>query len=221
MPAGTAAQAERNSNAMGKDGFLQLLITQLRNQDPINPMDSAEFATQLASFNSLEQLINLNQSVENLAIAQQIMSAELNNTLASSLSGKTVSAMSNKMMVDGQGDSAIHLRLSRPATQVQVVLRDSNGSVVRTIESDGLTRGDHSLSWDQKDDRGNPLPQGVYTVEIMARNGEDPVESISFLKGRVDRVRYTHEGVRLIVGGLSIPLEDVEEISVEKADNHN
>lgn len=218
ISAGNSVQAEKNSNSMGKDGFLQLLITQLRNQDPINPMDGAEFATQLASFNSLEQLINLNQSVENLAIAQQIMSTGLNNTLAASLTGKTVSAMSDKIIVNGEDQSEIHVRLARPATQMELTVRDSNGSVVRRLQSDALTRGDHSISWDQKDDSGNILPEGIYTVEIMARNGEDLVQSMAFLKGTVDRVRYTHEGVKLMIGGISIPMGDIEEVGTEKAD---
>lgn len=215
ITAGNSARAENNSNNMGKDGFLQLLITQLRNQDPINPMDGAEFATQLASFNSLEQLINLNESVENLAIAQQIMSTGLNNTLAASLTGKTVSAMSNKIVVNGESNNEIHVRLARSATQAELIVRDSNGSVVRRIQTDSLTKGDHSITWDQKDENGKALPQGIYSVEIRAQNGDDRVQSMAFLKGIVDRVRYTHEGVKLMIGGISIPMGDIEEVGVE------
>src|SRR6056297_2956203 len=83
--AGNAQSAAGANGELGKNEFLQLLVAQLQNQDPINPMEGTEFATQLAQFNSVEQLINMNSGIQNLTQMQEVMSNGLNNSLASSL----------------------------------------------------------------------------------------------------------------------------------------
>ena len=83
-------------NAMGQQEFLQLLVAQMKNQDPINPMDGTEFASQLAQFNSVEQLIGVNSALTDLQQSQNVMSAGLTNSMAASLTGKEVKALSNE-----------------------------------------------------------------------------------------------------------------------------
>jgi flagellar basal-body rod modification protein FlgD len=212
--AANSAVAERSSGTVGKDGFLQLLVTQLRYQDPVNPMDGAQFATQLSQFNSLEQLINLNASFENMAIAQQIMSNDMNNALAASITGKSVSAMSDKIVIGGTSDGQIHLRLSQPATEAEIIIRDRDGDVVRRITTNNLSTGDQSIPWDQKDDNGNRLSNGTYSVEVKAKNGDNPIQALTFLKGIAERIRYSSQGVMVMINGVSVPLSYVEEVGV-------
>jgi len=97
--AGTRQSGQSSRSSLGKEEFLQLLVAQLRNQDPINPMDSKEFASQLAQFNSVEQLINLNEGMQSLAQNQQITGNGLNNTMAASLTGQSLRALSDQIAV--------------------------------------------------------------------------------------------------------------------------
>lgn len=211
LQSGTAG---KGNAALGKDEFLKLLITQLQYQDPLNPMEGTEFATQLAQFNSVEQLINLNDGVNDLANAQNIMSSGLNNSLASSLTGKTARVLSNTIHSDGNSEQVIHLRLQDLASETEITIRDQNGKAIRTETLSNLGRGDHSWTWDGKSDSGVRAPEGDYTIEVAASNGEDKVNTLTFIEGLVEKVRFTSQGVELLVNGVRLPLGDVEEIGV-------
>lgn len=204
----------KGNAALGKDEFLKLLITQLQYQDPLNPMEGTEFATQLAQFNSVEQLINLNDGVNGLANAQNIMSSGLNNSLASSLTGKTARVLSNTVHSDGSSEQVIHLRLQDLAAETEITIRDANGKTIRTETLSNLGRGDHSWTWDGKSDSGVRAPEGDYTIEVAASNGDDTVNTLTFIEGLVEKVRFTSQGVELLVNGVRLPLGDVEEIGV-------
>jgi len=99
-------------NTLGKDDFLNLLITQLQNQDPLSPMDSTEFSAQLAQFSSLEQLSNVNENLETLLLYQ----GSLNNSQAVSFIGKTITASGDSVLItDGIPDN-IHFELAGDAS---------------------------------------------------------------------------------------------------------
>jgi flagellar basal-body rod modification protein FlgD len=206
--------AGKGNAALGKDEFLKLLITQLQYQDPLNPMEGTEFATQLAQFNSVEQLINLNDGVNGLANAQNVMSAGLNNSLASSLTGKTARVLSNTIYTDGNSEQVIHLRLRDLATETEIIVRDANGNAIRTETLSNLGRGDHSWTWDGKSDAGMRAPEGEYSIEVASTNGDDNVNTLTFIEGLVEKVRFTSQGVELLVNGVRLPLGDVEEIGI-------
>ena len=204
----------KGNAALGKDEFLKLLITQLQYQDPLNPMEGTEFATQLAQFNSVEQLINLNDGVNGLANAQDVMSAGLNNSLASSLTGKTARVLSNSIYSDGNSEQVIHLRLQDLAAETEITIRDANGKAIRTETLSNLGRGDHSWTWDGKSDAGVRAPEGEYTIDVASSNGDDTVNTLTFIEGLVEKVRFTSQGVELLVNGVRLPLGDVEEIGI-------
>lgn len=196
---------------LGKDEFLKLLITQLRHQDPLNPMEGTEFASQLAEFNSVEQLINLNDQVTGLTEAQDQMSSGLHNSLAATLTGKQVKAMSEEIGVSSE-PAEIQYRLQQLASEVEIEIRDVTGTVIRTETLENIGQGDHQWSWDGKTDAGQPVPEGSYSMSLSARNGDQKVNSLTFTEGIVERVRFTGEGVKLLVNGMLVPLSDVEEI---------
>lgn len=210
----TAQNNTKPNGELGKDEFLQLLVAQLRHQDPLNPMDGTEFATQLAQFNSVEQLINLNEGIEGLAYAQEMMGMGLNNSLAATLTGKTVTVMSDQVGFDGSDASDIHFRLQNVADNVEVEIRDSSGNVVRTESLGSLGDGDHNWEWDGKTTGGQTVAEGTYSFKVSALNDEESVQVLSFVEGVVDKVRFTGNGVKLLVNGVLLPLEDVEQIGV-------
>ena len=213
--AGANQNAGRANGDLGKNEFLQLLVAQLQNQDPINPMEGTEFAAQLAQFNSVEQLINVNTGIAELSQAQQVMSNGLNNSLASSLAGKTVKVFGNQVSAGDNGTTDISIKLNQLASDVEILVRDANGTVVSTDNLQNLGEGEHEWSWNGKTDDGRRVPEGIYTVEVNARNGDKNVSALTFTEGIVDRVKFTGDGIKLLVNGMLMSLGDVEEIGIE------
>ena len=206
--------SKKGNSELGQDGFLQLLVAQMQNQDPINPMDGTEFASQLAQFNSVEQLINVNDGIARLTQSQNAMSNGLSNTLAASLAGKNIRAISDKVNIQAGEESTIPFRLNNTATNVEITITDAAGNTVRTESLENLPQGKQSWTWDGKSSSGGSVPEGTYSVEISAQNGDTEVNALMYQEGMAEKVRYTEKGVELIVNGVAIPLGDVEEIGV-------
>jgi flagellar basal-body rod modification protein FlgD len=203
------------SKVLDKDDFLNLLITQLQNQDPLNPTDSVEFTAQLAQFSSLEQLGNVNDNLQELKNFQ----ASINNSQAVSLIGKTITANGNLIRFTADSPVECSFKLDDDATIVVANVYDSTGEFVKAIESQNLAAGQHSLFWDGTDRNGNPMPGGDYTFEIMAAdlNGKD-VGAATFFTGTVDKVIFENNASFLISGGQKIALGDVVQVAApEKA----
>jgi flagellar basal-body rod modification protein FlgD len=206
-----------NSSAQGKSElgqqeFLQLLVAQLQNQDPVNPMDGAEFAAQLADFNSVEQLISVNEGLSQLAISQDLMGASLTNSMAASLTGKEVRALSNQIALSSEGNASVNYKLNDAASQVEIVIRTESGAEIRRETLSGIPSGDNSWTWDGLDTNGERMGEGKYTVEVIAKSGDNNVGALTFLEGFASKVRYTTQGVYLSVNGIDIPIGDVEEV---------
>ncbi len=204
--------APQGKSELGQQEFMQLLVAQLQNQDPINPMDGAEFAAQLADFNSVEQLISVNNRLENLAISQDLMGASLTNSMAASLTGKQVRALSNELALSNTGGTDIKYKLNDSATEVEIIIRTKSGAEIRKETFTGIPSGDNSWNWDGLDSNGQRMGEGEYTVEVIAKNGENSVASLTFTEGYATKVRYTSQGVYLTVNGIDIPIGDVEEV---------
>lgn len=216
----TQAQVASQSNKsltgndkMGQDQFLQLLVAQMQNQDPINPMDGKEFASQLAQFNSVEQLIGVNEGLKELSQSQQLMRSELTNSMASSLTGKHVRALSNKVNLQSGKDANINYDLNNAANEVEIVIRDSSGNAVRRETIEGATAGENSWSWDGKSNDGIEVPDGQYNVEINATSGDESVKARMFIEGTANKVRFTGEGVKVSIDGVEVPIGDIETVA--------
>lgn len=204
--------AAQGKSELGQQEFLQLLVAQLQNQDPVNPMDGAEFAAQLADFNSVEQLISVNEGLSQLAISQDLMGASLTNSMAASLTGKEVRALSNEIALSSEGNASVNYKLNDSASQVEIVIRTESGAEIRRETLSGIPSGDNSWTWDGLDTNGERMGEGKYTVEVIAKNGENNVGALTFLEGFASKVRYTTQGVYLSVNGIDIPIGDVEEV---------
>jgi len=209
----SASDSVKSSNdSLNKNDFLQLLVAQMKNQDPINPLKSTEFATQLAQFNSVEQLVNLNSGLSSLENSQNTMGAGLNNTLAASLVGKSVKAMTNTIYTKAGASTDINFNLFQPAPNVTISIKDASGNTVRTEQLKNLMSGDHKWNWNGKDSSGNSVPEGIYSVQIDAKNGESTVKTYNFINGDATKVKYSGKGVELKVDNIYVKLGDVLEI---------
>ena len=207
-------QKDKASNSeMGQQEFLQLLVAQMRNQDPINPLDSKEFAAQLAQFNSVEQLIHVNSGLSTLQGSQDMMSASLTNSMAASMTGKHVKALSSEIYLAPGGQSNIQYKLQNSASDVEIVIRNESGSEVRREKLSGVAGGDNQWSWDGRNDAGDRMADGNYHVEIQASNEGSKVNALTYVEGTVGKVRYTGSGVFLHVNGVNVSIGDVEEVA--------
>src|SRR5437763_9799598 len=111
--AGTAsAQAAQPGGAMGKDEFMKLLITQMKNQDPMNPMQGDQMASQLAQFSSLEQLTNINETLTGQAGSQSVLLGALQTGSAIGTIGHTVVAAGNQLQLGNGGATSVTANVS-------------------------------------------------------------------------------------------------------------
>ncbi len=213
---------------MDRDAFLTLLVTQLSNQDPMNPQEGHEFAAQLAQFSSVEQLGLISETLgahtqllgalgatldatgaQQEAMAQAL-TARGDLAAAAGLVGQTVEAVGDHAVWNGTDPVALGFELPEPASSVRVVVRNEAGEAVRTLDLGHLGSGRHLPGWDGLDDGGAPVPEGTYTfsVEAEGSDGED-VEATTFTRGHVDRVTIEPDGITLWLGGLAVPMADL------------
>jgi len=206
---GTTLLPGNTQQVLGKDDFLNLLVAQLQNQDPLNPMDSTQFTSQLAQFSSLEQLSNINTGLTALQASQQ----ENNQSLSVGYIGKYVLADGDRVMLGAAGDSALHFDLASDADAVQVNIYDAAGEYVRTLETTALGAGRQSLAWDGKDASGYRADSGLYTFEVLAVNAAgDLVKVQPLISTPVTGVRFQDVQPHLLTAGQEIPLENVREV---------
>ncbi len=141
-------------NDLGKNEFLQLLVAQLNNQDPLAPQENGEFIAQLAQFSTVEGIEKMNSSMDAMVNGFQSSQA----LQASSLVGRSVVVEMDKTMVDTQSGLTGQLALPNASGAVTVKVYDEAGSVVSTIDLGSLERGLHDFAWDGTDASSNTLP---------------------------------------------------------------
>ena len=215
-----AAPNGSGSSELGQKNFLQLLVAQMKNQDPINPMDGKDMASQLAQFNSVEQLISVNEGLKSLQQGQEMMRISMNNSMATSLTGKPVRALSNRVQLGAGQNPQIQFKLKSSADQAEIIIRSAGGTEVRRETLENLGAGDNSWSWDGKSTAGIRMADGEYTVEIAASNGDEPVNALAFVEGIAKKIRYTENGVFLSVNNIEVPIGDVEEVGSVPPNNN-
>ena len=200
--ASTSTTSAEQSNELGQDAFLELLITQIQNQNPLDPSDPSEFLSQLASFSSLEQMGAIGDGIESLAVLQAT-GLSLQNV---ELVGKTVVYESNTGPVQ-DGQATFRIQTTAPAERVVIEYKD--GGVTKTKEIRGLQQGTHEI---ELDDLEGPT---VTIDNIAAYNGDEPVDmSVSvYSVATVDGVTFEGGSPNLMLGTLlKIQPADVIEV---------
>ncbi len=196
---------------LGKDQFLQLLVTQMNNQNPLNPQDNSEFVAQLAQFSTVEGISNLNTSMTSLLANTQSSQA----LQASSLVGRKVIVTTDKAVVDTSQTLKGSVNLTSASENAFVNVYDSTGAQVGRVNLGAQPAGKASFMWDGKDASGKQLPPGTYTFQAQATVAGKNVAMTTNLPANVDSVTLGQNGgeMMLNLAGLgSIALSKVQVI---------
>ncbi|MFP4528276.1 MAG: flagellar hook assembly protein FlgD [Candidatus Kapaibacterium sp.] len=210
------AQASTDASQVGRDEFLKLLTMQLKSQNPLKPYDNQEFASQLAQFSQLEQLSDIRSLMEDQAKSNAFLSQTISNTALPGMLGKTAKAISDRVHFDGEYPAAMGYTLQQGAASGELVIYDTNGSVVRSVDLDSLdlTAGEHTYMWDGEDDAGDICDEGTYFFEIRGKDGSGAeINAQTFTRGEIESVRFKSEGTVLVIDGMEVALENVTDIT--------
>ncbi len=205
----TTAPTASQTIAGNYDTFLQLLTTQLQNQDPLSPLDTNQFTQQLVEFASVEQQINMNTNLQTLISMQQTSEA----TTALQLIGSTVTVNSSSAALSNATSSPATwtLNASAPGT-ANITVSSSTGQVVYTGTM-AVNAGAQNFTWNGQSN-GTTWPDGNYTMSVSATgaNGQ-PVTITTQVQGTVTGVNISTNPPTATVGGQSIPINQIQSIS--------
>jgi flagellar basal-body rod modification protein FlgD len=189
------------------DTFLQLLTTQLQNQNPLDPLDTNQFTQQLVEFSGVEQQLKTNDYLSSLVS----VNSNTVNSSAVNYIGKTVSASGVQSdLSNGQAQWSFNLA---DAANVNVDIKDSSGNVVYT-ESGSMQGGQGTFTWDGTDSAGNNKPDGTYSIQMQATdaNGKN-VAITTQTSGTVTGVDFTGTEPVLLLGNTRVNLSSVASVS--------
>lgn len=203
----TRSNATSSTDA-DQDKFMTLLITQLQNQDPLNPLDNAEVTSQLAQLNTVTGINKLNETM-NTYVGYYVQ-----NNQAVGMIDKGVLVAGKKLELDESGSIKLGVELGTTAESVTVDIKDKNGNVVKTFTQGATEPSIVPLEWDGKLDDGSRAPAGEYTVAVSAKSAGADVDAIQALQyGKVSSVSTGAYGTRLDVPPFgAIALGDIKQV---------
>lgn len=197
-----------NSMDAAADRFLKLLVTQIRNQDPLNPMDNAQMTSQLAQINTVNGIEKLNSALNRLVDFYEGGQA----MQAADMIGKHVLVGGSDLQLTNAGGVAGY-DLAGAADQVKATISDGNGLVMRTLLLGAAEAGTGNFFWDGKTDAGEAAVNGKYSFQIEATRGTDPVGSTALTIGTVSAVTRNNNSFELDLGELGgYRFEDIKQI---------
>jgi flagellar basal-body rod modification protein FlgD len=200
---------QRRTIADNFDTFLQLLITQLKNQNPLEPMDTNQFTQQLVQFTSVEQQLKTNEFLQAMLQSTQ----NTTNSQAVSYVGKTVTASGTTTELR-DGMAVWVFKIEQPAENSTITIKDKNGNVVYT-EQLSLKAGTDDIVWDGTTSDGSKLTSGTYTIQIDARNANGAYVPVTTqLMGLVESVDFSGSEPHFIIGGLRVPFSAITSVGM-------
>lgn len=203
---GSGATEAVAPQTLDKDDFLRLLTAQLRNQDPLNPVSNTEFLAQTAQFSTLEQLQNMNKTLERL-LAQ---AGGAGPASAAALLGRGVTVNGSPLNLEGGRPAGLQYSLPTSATSVFLQVEDEKGNPVRTIGLGQQGAGPHEVIFDGLDEQGRRLASGTYTYRVLAINGAGTAVPGAITGGGVvTGINVENGQLVLLLGEQRVPLTSV------------
>ena len=214
LPSGALAETStgprKELTQFGADQFITLMLAQIKNQDPMKPLEPAEFLGQLAQFSTVTGIQGMASSVSDLVgsmRSSQVLSG-------ANLVGREVLAPGQDAAFDGANPVRAAVEVPVGSSGVEFVVRDASGAVVRRAQAMPASGGLTEFSWDGRSDGGAPLPAGVYRIDALARSGARTESAQLLLRSRVDSVTLdaAGRGVVLNTPNGSLPLGAVRRV---------
>jgi len=213
--AGDKSLFAAGAKQLGKQDFLNLLVTQLKFQDPLSPTENTEFVAQLAQFSALEGTQNVSESMDNLSNNVQTMvdkqkeSADImSEASAVTLIGKRARMKVDEIQWEPSRKAPVKFMVHAPANKdALVALTNSKGEVINYVEMAG--GGDKELLWSGSNMDGTQAPAGSYGLKIVGKNDVGTEIGYAYIEDRVTGVNYTDKGLTLQVGGQDVPFAQV------------
>ncbi len=204
LPRSTVGGTLASSTAdESQDRFLKLLVTQMRNQDPMNPMDNAQVTTQLAQISTVGGIDKLNSSIS-------AMSSAMSATQNASLIGRTVVVASDLVRFGGTNPVTVGVELASAADKVDVTIVDAGGQTVRSMAFGALPQGTSTFEWDGRNNAGAKVAAGDYSLRLSATAASKAVAASGLVAGYVDSVSM--QGGSSLLNLRSLGAADVSQV---------
>ncbi|OWW19986.1 flagellar hook assembly protein FlgD [Noviherbaspirillum denitrificans] len=203
-----AKKATQSTSDAAQDRFMTLLVTQMRNQDPLNPLDNAQVTSQLAQLSTVTGIDKLNTTMQSLMSSYQTGQA----VQAASMIGHGVFVPGSTIELT-ESKSVFGIELPAAADNIKVTVTDSKGAVVRTIDVGSQKAGIVPVAWDGKTDSDAVAPDGNYTFKVKATMGTEKIDATALSFGTVGSVSSNAQGVKLSLPGIGeFNMTDVRQI---------
>lgn len=194
-----------------EDRFLKLLVAQLKNQDPLSPMDNAQVTTQMAQLSTVAGIEDLNEAFGKISSAFNDSEA----LRATSLIGRSVVVEGRSIAIGEEGSGVGGFSIERPADSVAITIKDAAGNVIREIAMASAPKGKQAFEWDGLDNSGSRVLPGMYRFEVEAKAGGVSVPAVTLERNVVLGVTNTDDGPLLALGGnMQVRPSDVLEYGI-------
>lgn len=208
----TTKKKEMSAADEAQHRFLTLLTTQMRNQDPMNPMANAEVTSQMAQINTVSGITKLQDSIEKLSatMTQNVIAGQ--SAQAANLIGREVLVPGSSMVLNN-GKASAAIDLPKMADKVTVDILDAGGNTISSEQLGVKPAGQFSLSWDGTDANGNKMKDGTYLFRVTATNAGEEISAKTMGYAQVASVKLAADGVKLDLGSRGIvALADISQI---------
>lgn len=192
--------------------FLQILITQLKTQSPLDPLDTNQFTQQLVQFSEVEQTLKSNSLLaKQIEIQQAAASTTLTANLASYV-GKTIEADGAATELKS-GEANWKISFPEAADKVVLTIRDASGNIVKT-HTTTYGKGEHTFKWDGKSNDNVQLGDGIYSITVAAESAAgNNIKATTKISGRVDKVDVSGGVPILVLGDIRVKLSDMQSVA--------
>jgi len=212
VPAAPATARKKDLGALNQEDFMQLMLQQLKSQDPFKPTDNTQFIAQMAQLSSVTGISEMKNSL--VDVVDSLRSSQVLS--ASNLLGREVLVSKDTFSLSAAAPSVIaQIELAKPAQQVDIEIRNASGAVVRRMQSGAQAEGPLQFAWDGKDDSGAAVVAGDYTIQATATTDGQRLALEMQMRAAVTGVSLPTggQGPQLQVQGLgTLKLSDVKEV---------
>jgi flagellar basal-body rod modification protein FlgD len=201
----TSANTTSKNGPLNQADFLKIFVTQLKFQDPLQPLDNYQMASQMAQFSMVQSLNDMSASMKSMQSSQ----TAVNNLQAATLVGKNVEVKGSTLSLSQGTASEGSYQLDTPG-KATIKIMDEKGGLVRVIESQVADTQKQQLLWDGKNDQGITMPDGKYSFQVSAVDAQGAAINVqTTMVGKVDGVTFDQGNAYLQIGSSKVLMSDI------------